>query len=295
MTSWWEPRIANRNRAEVEGMIGFFANTLALRTNLAGDPSFRDLLERVKDSALGAYAHQDMPFERLVEELRPERSLSYNPLFQVLFSLQNAPRRSFELKGLQLQPLAGVVGSTAKFDLSFFLFEGADGFSVRVEYNTDLFDGSTIDRMLRHYQVLLEGALANPDLRLSELPLLPGEEQQQILKDWNATQQEYPSQLCLHELFEQHAERTPQAVACVFDEEHLTYGELNKRANQLAHYLRKRGVGPGQRVGIFVERSLDMMVARRFRSRAQPTFRSIRTIRRSASAWYWTTRRCQCC
>ena len=164
--------IANRNRAEVEGLIGFFANTLALRTNMSGDPSFRELLERVKDTALGAYAHQDMPFERLVEELRPERSLSYNPLFQVMFSLQNAPRRSFELRGLQLQPLAGVVGSTAKFDLSFFLLEGADGFTVRVEYNTDLFDGSTIDRMLRHYQVLLEGALANPELRLSQLPLL---------------------------------------------------------------------------------------------------------------------------
>ncbi len=149
--------IANRNRAETEELVGFFANTLALRTNLSGDPNFRELLERVKDTALGAYAHQDMPFERLVEELRPERSLSYNPLFQVLFSLQNAPRRSFELRGLQLEPLAGVVGSTAKFDLSFFLLEAADGFTVRVEYNTDLFDGSTIDRMLRHYQVLLEG------------------------------------------------------------------------------------------------------------------------------------------
>ena len=134
--------IANRNRAETEGLVGFFANTLALRTNLSGDPNFRELLERVKDTALGAYAHQDMPFERLVEELRPERSLSYNPLFQVLFSLQNAPRRSFELRGLQLEPLAGVVGSTAKFDLSFFLLEAADGFTVRVEYNTDLFDGS---------------------------------------------------------------------------------------------------------------------------------------------------------
>jgi amino acid adenylation domain-containing protein len=252
--------IANRNRAEVEGLIGFFANTLALRTDLSDNPSFRDLLDRVRDTALGAYAHQDMPFERLVEELRPERSLSYNPLFQVLFSLQNAPRRSFELRGLQLQPLPGVVGSTAKFDLSFFLLEAASGFTVRAEYNTDLFDASTISRMLRHYEVLLEGALASPELRISQLPLLTSEERQLLLSGWNATQQDYPSPLCLHQLFEQHAERTPQAVACVFDHEHLTYGELNKRANQLAHYLKKRGIGPGERVGIFVERSLDMMV-----------------------------------
>ena len=252
--------IANRNHTEVEGMIGFFANTLVLRTSLAGDPSFRELVERVKDTALNAYAHQDLPFERLVEELQPERSLSYNPLFQVLFSLENTPRRSFELRELHIQALPGGAGTSAKVDMAFFLLEAADGFTVRVEYNTDLFDDSTIDRMLRHYQVLLEGALANPGLRLSELPLLPLEERQQIVYDWNATQQDYASQRCLHELFEQHAERVPNAVACVFENEQLTYRELNKRANQLANYLKKRGVGPGQRVGIFVERSLDMMI-----------------------------------
>ena len=252
--------IANRNHTEVEGMIGFFANTLVLRTSLAGDPSFRELLGRVKDTALNAYAHQDLPFERLVEELQPERSLSYNPLFQVLFSLENTPRRSFELRELHIQALPGGAGTSAKVDMAFFLLEAADGFTVRVEYNTDLFDDSTIDRMLRHYEVLLEGALANPGLRLSELPLLPLEERQQIVYDWNATQQDYASQRCLHELFEQHAERVPDAVACVFENEQLTYRELNKRANQLANYLKKRGVGPGQRVGIFVERSLDMMI-----------------------------------
>jgi len=252
--------IANRNRAEIEGVIGYFANTLALRTSLAGDPTFRDLLERVKDSALGAYAHQDMPFERLVEELRPERSLSYNPLFQVLFSLQSANRRDFKLSGLQLQPLGGVVGTTAKFDMSFFLQEGADGLTGRIEYNTDLFDGSTIDRMLLHYQTLLNGAFAGPGMRISQLPLLTSDELQQVLGGWNATQMEYPSELCLHELFEQQAERAPNAVACVFEKGQLTYGELNERANQLAHYLQQRGVGPGQRVGIFVERSLVMMV-----------------------------------
>ena len=252
--------IANRNRAEIEGLIGFFANTLALRTSLAGDPTFRDLLERVKDSALGAYAHQEMPFERLVEELRPERSLSYNPLFQVLFSLQNASQREFKLRGLQLQPLGGVAATTAKFDMSFFLQEGAGGLTGRIEYNTDLFDGNTIDRMLRHYQVLLEGALAAPEVRISQFPLFAPQERQQVLVDWNATEMEYPSQLCLHELFEQQAERAPNAVACVFEKDQLTYRELNERANQLAHHLRDRGVGTGQRVGIFAERSLAMMV-----------------------------------
>ena len=252
--------IANRNRAEIEGVIGYFANTLALRTSVAGDPTFRDLLKRVKDSALGAYAHQDMPFERLVEELRPERSLSYNPLFQVLFSLQSANRRDFKLRGLQLQPLGGVVGTTAKFDMSFFLQEGADGLTGRIEYNTDLFDGSTIDRMLLHYQTLLNGAFADPDMRISLLPLLTSDELQQVLGDWNATQMEYPSERCVHELFERQAERAPNAVACVFEKDQLTYGELNERANQLAHYLKQRGVGSGRRVGIFVERSLAMMV-----------------------------------
>ncbi len=252
--------IANRNRAEIEGLIGYFSNTLALRTTLDGDPSFRDLLERVKETALGAYAHQDMPFERLVEELRPERSLSYNPLFQVLFSLQNAPRRAFELSGLRLKPLGGVTGTTAKFDLSLFLLEGEDGLSGRVEYNTDLFDGATIDRLLRHYLGLLEAALSNPETRISQLPLLTAEERQQVLVEWNATEAEYPRQLCLHQLFEQQVEQRPEAVACLFEDQQISYQALNQRANQVAHFLQKRGLGPGQRVGIFVERSLDMMV-----------------------------------
>ncbi len=252
--------IANRNRAEVENLIGLFANTVPLRTKLDGDPTFGGLLERVKENALGAYAHQDMPFERLVEELRPERSLSYNPLFQVVFSMQTAARRSFKLRGLQLQPLGGVVGTTAKLDLSFFLLEGVDGFSGRVEYNTDLFDAATIDRMLGHYQVLLEAGLGNPEKHISQLPLLTEEERQQVLGEWNQTRSEYPRELCLHELFEQQVERAPDAIACVFENHQITYGELNQRANQLARYLQQRGVGAGQRVGILVERSLEMMV-----------------------------------
>ena len=252
--------IANRNRGEIEGLIGFFANTLPLRTRLDGDPTFGELVERVKDASLGAYAHQDMPFERLVEELRPERSLSHNPLFQVLFSLQNAPRQAFELSGLQLKPLGGVTGTTSKFDISVFLLEDANGRSGRIEYNTDLFDEATIDRMVRHYLGLLEAALANPETRISQLPLLTPEERKQILVEWNATETRYSRELCVHQLFEQQAEQRPDAVACVCEGEQITYQSLNERANQVAHLLQKRGIGPGQHVGIFVDRSFNMMV-----------------------------------
>ncbi len=253
--------IANRNRAEVEGLIGLFANTVPMRTKLDGDPTFHELLERVKESALGAYAHQDMPFERLVEELRPERSLSYNPLFQVLFSMQSAASRSFELKGLQVQPLGGVVGTTAKFDLSFFLLEGADGFSGRIEYNTDLFDGATIDRMLHHYLRLLEAALSDPETCISQLRLLDEAERDRILVEFNRTAVDYPEGLRLHDFVARQAEKTPEAIGLVCDNQRLSYRELNTRANQLAHYLIKRGAGPEVIIGIHLERSPDMLVA----------------------------------
>ena len=251
--------IANRNRAEVEGLIGLFANTLPLRTRMDGDPSFRDLLARVKETALGAYAHQDMPFERLVEELRPERSLSYNPLFQVLFSLQGAARRSFELSGLQLQPLGGVVGTTAKFDLSYFLLEGADGLSGKVEYNTDIFDGDTIDRMLRHYLRLLELALAEPEKPISRLPLLDQAERHRILVEFNQTGAEFPRGTRLHDFVSLQAEETPDATAVACPTERMSYRELNSRANQLAHYLIKRGAGPDVLIGIHSERTTHML------------------------------------
>jgi len=251
--------IANRNRAEIEGLIGFFANTLVLRSHIPADLPFGDLLTRVKDAALGAYAHQDIPFEKLVEEIRPERSLSHNPIFQVLFSLQNAPRQAFTLAGLELKPL-DVAVSTAKFDLSLFLVETPSGLRGRMEYNTDLFDEATIARMLEHYQVLLEAAVANPALPVAGLPLLTQRERRQLLIDWNSTDFDYPRDLCLHEVFEQQVERRPDAVALVHEGRSLTYAELNQRANQVAHFLKGRGVGPGQRVGIFVERSLLMMV-----------------------------------
>ena len=251
--------IANRVRPEFEGLIGFFANTLPFRGRLAGQPNFSELLARVKETALGAYSHQDMPFEKLVEELRPERSLSHNPLVQVFFALQNAPMEGLELTGLRLEPIETDT-KTAKGDLYFSLVETPEGLRGRMEYNTDLFDEATIERMLAHYQGLLEAAVADPLCPVSELPLLTQEEHRQILVDWNATEFDYPRDLCLHEVFEQQVERTPNAVACVAAGGSLSYAELNQRANQLAHFLKARGVGPGQRVGLFVERSLMMMV-----------------------------------
>ncbi len=251
--------IASRSHPEIEGLIGLFANTLPLRARLGGDPSFGEVLARTKESALGAYAHQEVPFERLVEELHPERSLSYDPLVQVYFILQNAPHEGLRLHGLELKHIP-TDSKTSKGDLYFSLAERGGGLSGRLEFNTDLFDTTTIKRFLGHYQNLLESAAENPNLPMSQLTLLSREERQQILVDWNATETEYPSHLCLHQLFEAQVSRTPDAIACVFEADQLTYAQLNACANQVAHLLRQRGVCVGQRVGIFVERSLDMMV-----------------------------------
>jgi non-ribosomal peptide synthetase component F len=246
-------------------MIGFFANTLVLRTQVSDDPSFDAVLTQVKETALGAYAHQDVPFEKLVEELRPERNLSQNPLFQVMFSLQNAPRQAFELAGLKVSAL-DLGEAAAKFDISAFLSETPEGLRGRFEYKTDIFDAETIQQMIAHYEVLLESALAHPGEKVSRLQLLTAKERTQILVEWNATAAKYPRDLCLHQLIERQAAKTPKAIACVVagenaaEDKQLSYGELDSKANQLAHALRKRGVGPGQRVGIFVERSLEMMV-----------------------------------
>jgi amino acid adenylation domain-containing protein/FkbH-like protein len=251
--------IANRNRAEIEGLVGFFANTLPLRMDLSGNPTFGEIIARTKETALGAYAHQDMPFEKLVEELRPERSLSHNPLVQVFFVLQNAPLEELQLKGLQIEPIETDT-KTAKGDIFFWLVETPEGLRGRVEYNTDLFNTATIERMLGHYQVLLEAAVANPATRLSELPLLTTAERDQVLVKWNSTAVEYP-QLCLHQLITAQARLTPERVAVVFGSQQLTYSELEARSNQLARHLRKIGVSRETLVGLCVERSLDMVVA----------------------------------
>ncbi|MEH2166458.1 MAG: condensation domain-containing protein, partial [Nostoc sp.] len=245
--------IANRNRAEIEGLIGFFVNTLVLRTNLAGNPSFEELLKRVREVALGAYTHQDLPFELLVEQLQPQRSLSHTPLFQVMFVLQNAPMSALELPGLTLTPVESDSYS-AKFDLTLYMSETESGLVASLEYNIDLFAETFIQRMAAHLQTLLEGIVTNPQQCLSELPLLTEIEKHQLLQQWNDTAVEYPQQQCIHQLFEAQVEHTPDAVAVVFEDEQLTYWELNTRANQLAHYLQQLGVKPEVLVGICVER-----------------------------------------
>ncbi len=250
--------IANRNRKEIEGLIGFFVNTLVLRTDLSGNPSFKELLRRIREVTLDAYAHQDLPFEQLVEELQPERNLSYTPLFQVMFILQNAPMEVLKLPDLSLSPME-VEPETAMFDLTVFLTETEQGLMGVFEYNSDLFDAATIERMHGHFQTLLEGIVANPDQHLSDLPILTETEQQQLLVDWNQTSADYPS-ICIYQLFEAQVEQTPNAVAVVFENLQLTYQELNVRANQLAHYLHSLGVGPEVLVGICVERSLSMLI-----------------------------------
>jgi amino acid adenylation domain-containing protein len=252
--------IANRNRTEIENLIGFFVNTLVLRSDLSGDPTFTEVLSRIREGALRAYAHQDLPFEKLVEELQPKRDLSYSPLFQVMFVLQNAPDPAREFEGLTLRSF-GVDGGTAKFDLTLSMQEEAEGLRGSLEYNTDLFDAVTVERMLIHFQVLLEGIVADSERRISELPLLNEAERQQLLVEWNDTARDYPNDKCIHDLFEVQVENTPDAVAVVFEDHQLRYKELNHRANQLAHYLARLGVGAETPVGICMERSIELVVA----------------------------------
>jgi len=252
--------IAGRTRLEVEKLIGFFVNTLVLRTDCSNDPTFRELLDRVKQKAVDAYTHQEVPFEKLVEELQPERKLGSSPLFQVTFQLHNTPRSSIDFPGLTLIPVE-VASGTAKFDLSLSMGEERDGLKATLDYNTELFDGATINRMLGHLQVLLEGIVADPDRPISTLPVLTEPERHQLLVEWNDTKREYPKDECIHELFEKQADKTPDAVAVVFEGQQLTYRELNRRANHLADHLRQLGLGPGAAVGICVERSIEMIVA----------------------------------
>ncbi|MBC1299998.1 AMP-binding protein, partial [Nostoc sp. UCD122] len=228
--------IANRDRLELEGLIGFFVNTLVLRTDLSGNPSFQQLLSRVRQRILQAYAHADLPFDELVKALQPQRDLSYTPLFQVLFVLQNAPISEVELTGLTISPLP-TQSTVAKFDLTLSLQNTATGLVGMWQYNADLFDAATIERMNGHFQTLLEGIIANPQQPISQLPLLTELEQQQLLVDWNDTQSDYCQDKCIHQLFEEQVKRTPNAVAVVFEDQKLTYQQLNSRANQLAHYL----------------------------------------------------------
>lgn len=251
--------IANRTRAEFEQVIGFFVNTLVFRASFDGNPTFRELLRRVRTTALEAYTHQDLPFEVLVEKLQPERNLSHHPLFQVMFVYQHAPLEESNIADLNIAPYE-IPLETAKFDLTLFVKNTSRGLTCQLEYNTDLFDDDRIGRMLGHFQVLLQGIVAaSGETRVAELPLLTTAERDQLLVQWNNTQAGYPA-LCVHELFEAQAARTPQAVAVVFGEQHLTYQHLNEQANRLARHLRLAGVGPDVLVGLCLERSIEMVV-----------------------------------
>lgn len=251
--------IANRNRIEIEDLVGFFVNTLVLRTDLSGNPTFRELLGRVRDVALEAYSHQELPFEKLVADLIPDRDLSHSPLFQLMFVLETIQDQSMDVGGLATEPL-DLDSATAKFDLTLFVREQVAGLSTTLEYNTDLFEAATMRRMLGHFQVLLNGILDSPDLPIQQLPLLTEADRHQLQVEWIRTHSEYPRHQCVQHLFETQAERSPDAWAVQFEDQGLTYCDLDVRANQLAHYLRRHDVGPDVLVGICIERSLEMVI-----------------------------------
>jgi amino acid adenylation domain-containing protein len=250
---------ANRSRTELENLIGFFVNTLVLRTNLSGNPSFLELLARVREVTIAAQAHQDFPFEKLVDELQPERDLSRTPIYQVAFTFQNAPEGELSAQGLVLHRLQ-LPSRTSKFDLTLIITDSEPAMTGELEYSTDLFEEDTIARMARHFETLLSVAVAHPQQRLSELPLLNAGERRRLLTEWNDTATNYPREASIQELFERQAEESSDAVAVISGPSRASYRELNERSNRLAHYLRELGVGAEMRVGICLERSLDMIV-----------------------------------
>ncbi|HEY2915109.1 MAG TPA: amino acid adenylation domain-containing protein, partial [Candidatus Angelobacter sp.] len=252
--------IAGRRWKEIEGLIGFFVNTLVLRTKVKGGESFKELLEGVRETTLEAYRHQDVPFEKLVEELQPERKLNTTPLFQVMFVLQNAPPGEVRLAGLTLSDMPSETSIERKFDLSLETVEYAGKIEASLRYRTELFDEITMRRMAGHWETLLQGIVQDSTKAVSCLPILSLAEWEQVVVEWNQTETEYPP-AHVHELFEAHALQRPDAVAVVHEQEQLTYAALNRQANQLGHYLRKLGVGPEVRVGVCLERNLDTVVA----------------------------------
>jgi amino acid adenylation domain-containing protein/non-ribosomal peptide synthase protein (TIGR01720 family) len=269
--------VANRRWRETEGLIGMIVNNIVLRTNVSGNPTFRELLAQVRQVTLEGYANEDLPFDKVVEALKPERNLSYNPLFQVMFSFHDALLPELRLPGLTIKQHETVSNKSAKFDLDIVVIPRSEqrvgrhstteaqgieteGITVVWEYNSDLFDAATIKRMMEQYQTLVEGIIANLDQRISQYPLLTAEQQHQLLVDWNETKTAYPEGKCIHQLLEEQAALTPDAVAVVFEGQKLTYRELNEQANQLAHYLKALGVKPDTLVGICIERSLEMIV-----------------------------------
>jgi amino acid adenylation domain-containing protein/non-ribosomal peptide synthase protein (TIGR01720 family) len=251
--------IANRNRSETEPLIGFFLNMLVLRTDLSGDPSFRELLARVRQVTLDAFAHQDVPFEKLVEELQLERVTSHPPIFQVAFGFGDTTKQSPRLSKLSYNPLE-LDATPAKFDLTLDIGLVEQGMIGALVYNADLFDAGTASRMLQNLTTLLEAVVAAPDVPLSRISLVNGAERERMLVEWNDTQLDYPQDVCIHEVFEAQAESSPQSIAVVFEGEEVSYEDLNRRANQLAHHLRSLGVRAEMPVGLYVERSVEMIV-----------------------------------
>ena len=250
---------AHRSRTELENLIGFFVNTLVLRTNLSGNPSFRELLARVRDVNISAQAHQDLPFEKLVDELQLERDLSRTPVYQVAFTFQNAPETELIAPGLVLNRLQ-LPSRTAKFDLTLIITDSEPAMTGELEYSTDLFEADTIVRIASQFQTLLGHALSQPQKHLSELSLLTEDECRQLVTEWNRTATDYPREASIQELFEQQVAEKPEAVALIVGQQEISYREVNERANRLAHYLLELGIGPEMRVGICLDRSLDLII-----------------------------------
>jgi len=250
---------ANRNHLWIENMIGFFVNMLVIRTDLTGTISFEELLNQIRETTLEAYSHQDIPFEKLVRELDLERDISRTPLFQVIFSLDNEPEKPFDLDGLDVDRFH-IDLKSAKFEMGLFLKVSNQGLTGAMNYNTDLFERSTITRMIDHFLVIIDGIVANPQQPVKDLPILRDTELKRIVRNWNNTRTEYPREKCVHEIFEEQARGKPDNIAIENNNEKLTYRELNYRANQLANYLRDLGVGPEVMVGICMERSFNLVI-----------------------------------
>ena len=251
--------IANRTRAEVEPLIGFFINTLVMRTDLAGQPTYREVIRQVRDRSLEAYSHQEVPFEQVVEAVQPERDLSRSPLFQVMFALQNTPQGALQFAGLRLEAFA-LENETAKFDLTLSLMELGTEIVGSLEYNSDLFDAETIARMGQEYEALVAHLLAQPEVAVERIGLLMDTQHQQVLEDWNATRQDWVEVQSVPVLLQEQAQQLPETIALVDGEQQVSYGELNRRANQLAHRLRREGIGPESIVGLCLERSVEQVV-----------------------------------
>jgi amino acid adenylation domain-containing protein len=253
--------VAGRNHPAVEELIGYFLNLVVLRSDLSGDPTFRELLERIRRVCIDAFAYQDLPFEKLVEELRPTRHVTMNPLVQATFALQNTPKQSLNLTGIAVRDLDISAGVARPFDLHLYIVEEETCLRGYVSYNKNLIETDTIKRLINHLTNLLKAFVSDQDERISALPMLTEQERHQILVGWNDTEAEYPRDKCISELFEIQAEKTPDAAAVVFEDQQLSYQELNERANQVAHYLKKQGIGPEALVAIWMERSIEMIVA----------------------------------